>query len=431
MTVDDLQRMKALADRQAKLFQDLSKHGLELIAKSVAPFTTGLGNEHPLENGFAFLNPYGLPYLPGSGVKGVVRRAAEELAHRDFFENDSGWTLPAIWHLFGFERWPKPKDEPNQAAWAEWVDGFPVRPEELEAYLGRVLDSRSASHVELKNKILSAPNPLRALVCERQLHVRGALDFWDVVPQVPRSVNLRAEIMTPHQSHYYQPKEKKHAGSVAPHDSGKPTPISFLTVPPGSGFTFRVHCDRHRLARCSRQLSAGDGWRELLHSAFEHAFEWLGFGAKTTVGYGTMELDPRIREAQRRRQEEEAAHREREQAERAEIARRKAEQDAFDALPESEKRLRQARQSLRHFQAGSKHDLNLRNEVKHQANRLTEEAPGWSDAAAKRNAAELLEQVYESIGWHEPGAKAARRKKQEQRKHDAIARIRGDTMADR
>jgi CRISPR-associated protein Cmr6 len=30
-------------------------------------------------------------------------------------------------------------------------------------------------------------------------------------------------------------------------------------------------------------------WKALLQSAFEHAFQWLGFGAKTAVGYGAMD----------------------------------------------------------------------------------------------------------------------------------------------
>ena len=29
-------------------------------------------------------------------------------------------------------------------------------------------------------------------------------------------------------------------------------------------------------------------WRDLLQTAFDHAFEWVGFGAKTSVGYGAM-----------------------------------------------------------------------------------------------------------------------------------------------
>ncbi len=39
-------------------------------------FVTGMGGDHPLENGFAFHRLFGVPYLPGSGVKGLVRRTA-------------------------------------------------------------------------------------------------------------------------------------------------------------------------------------------------------------------------------------------------------------------------------------------------------------------------------------------------------------------
>ncbi|WP_297727936.1 hypothetical protein, partial [Limnohabitans sp. Rim8] len=55
----DIDRMKALVARQSELANTFgSSDLLRLQATAVAPFTTGLGNEHPLENGFAFLNPY-------------------------------------------------------------------------------------------------------------------------------------------------------------------------------------------------------------------------------------------------------------------------------------------------------------------------------------------------------------------------------------
>ena len=312
-----VQRQRAIFDAAA------GADGLELMAKSVAPFTTGLGNEHPLENGFAFLNPYGLPYLPGSGVKGVVRRSAEELAHSDFFQGGSGWTLPAIWHLFGFEPWLTSASRKSDTEWDKWIGGFPVDKEKIAAYLDAVLDENSAAHKKLKCCIRKYDEPmcaLRALLEERQLHVRGALEFWDAVPQI-KGNRLAVEIMTPHQSHYYQ--SKAHAGSTSPHDSGKPTPISFLTVPPGSDFFFHVRCDHRRLARCAPELAADDRWRTLLKAAFEHAFEWLGFGAKTAIGYGTMKRDHtgEQRSLQERENRERATH---EQAER-ERAEREAE----------------------------------------------------------------------------------------------------------
>ena len=285
----DRKSMAAHLQRQRAIFDAaVREDGLELMAKSVAPFTTGMGNEHPLENGFAFLNPYGLPYLPGSGVKGVVRRAAEELAHSDLFDSESGWTLPAIWHLFGFEPWLASRGGEPDAEWQEWIAGFTVSKEEIDTYLSAVLDD-SASNRKLRGSILESSNPLRTLLRDRNLHTRGALEFWDVVPQIGGN-KLAVEIMTPHQSHYYDHR-KPHADSNSPHDSGQPNPISFLTVPPESDFVFHVRCDHRRLSRCAPELARDGSWRTLLEAAFEHAFEWLGFGAKTAVGYGAMKRD--------------------------------------------------------------------------------------------------------------------------------------------
>lgn len=79
--------LAALASRQATL---LNPADWKREADLIAPLITGTGNPHPVENGFAFLSPYGVPYLAGSGIKGVLRRAAEELAARFRIPMDSG-----------------------------------------------------------------------------------------------------------------------------------------------------------------------------------------------------------------------------------------------------------------------------------------------------------------------------------------------------
>lgn len=234
----DRATMTALATRQAGFAYVLQASGnlLRLETESVAPFATGLGNEHPLENGFAFLNPYGLPYLAGSGVKGVLRQAAWELAS-GHWGDAHGWR--------------------NQAA------DYPL-----------VIDGKING--------LSMIDVLFGRECEEgdTDHVRGALTFWDVFPQI-KGHALHVEVMTPHQTHYYQRGEN-------PHESGSPTPINFLTVPPGSGFAFHVQCDRPFLARLAPDLAQDNRWKTLMEAAFAHAFAWLGFGAKTAVGYGAM-----------------------------------------------------------------------------------------------------------------------------------------------
>jgi CRISPR-associated protein Cmr6 len=210
--------MRALAARQRDVGQ---ASGAEILpAVSTSPFATGLGWEHPNENGFAFLQPYGLPYLAGSGVKGVVRQAAQQLAKEDDAEKH-GWNDNAIEALFGLEPLP---------------------------------GSDTAT--------------------------RGALRFFDVIPELAGS-SLDVDIMNPHYSQYYQ-------GNSSPHDAGSPIPIFFVVVPPGSKFTFVVDCPRVR----NLPADLAKGWRDLIRLAFEHAFDWLGFGAKTAVGYGAMSLAP-------------------------------------------------------------------------------------------------------------------------------------------
>ncbi|MDT8321331.1 MAG: type III-B CRISPR module RAMP protein Cmr6 [Xanthomonadales bacterium] len=231
----DQSLMDALGARQSALRDCLLQRDClaNFDAVSTAPFATGLGNEHPLENGFAFLHPYGLPYLPGSGVKGVLRQAARELAAGMWGET-RGWTPEAITILFGAE-------DPSNAR-------------------------------------------------------RGALMFHDVIPRV-RASKLLVEVMTPHQQHYYQNCE-------APHDSGTPVPIKFLTVPPGTGFSFLIGCNPALRKHDGLDLDSEAEWKRLLVAAFEHAFDWLGFGAKTAVGYGAMQhLSEEQIESQRRQQQ--------------------------------------------------------------------------------------------------------------------------------
>lgn len=208
--------MAELANRYEKLTKRHTRECIDAI--STSPFATGLGWEHPNDNGFAFLQPYGLPYLAASGIKGVVRRAAEALTEN---ENTGAphWSASAISELFG----PEPENNDDSA--------------------------------------------------------QGALRFFDVIPDIAKQ-KMAVDIMNPHHGDYYKGKD-------SPHDAGQPGPIFFLVVPPESKFTFVIDCPReHRLTDELKQH-----WRVLVRNAFAHAFDWLGFGAKTAVGYGAFSID--------------------------------------------------------------------------------------------------------------------------------------------
>lgn len=221
--------LRALRQRQQSLALALpATHCFVMEARSTAPFATGLGLEHPVENGFAFLTPYGLPYLAGSGVKGVLRSAAQEL---------------------------------------EKMGGQDITSDVISALFGHD-DDRNAR--------------------------RGALTCWDVFPSPAKDKDLLVvEIMTPHFTDYYQKKG-------TPHDAGRPNPVPFLAVTAGSEFRFVVTCDPALLT----DAVPLDRWQYLLARILSHAFNWLGFGAKTSVGYGAMEEDPA---ATKRREDESKA----------------------------------------------------------------------------------------------------------------------------
>ncbi len=286
----------------------------------VSPFMTGLGNEHPLENGFAFLNPYGLPYLPGSGVKGVLRQAARELAGGEWGET-FGW-------------------------------------EENKRYTLRIgEDTLSLSNTDV----------LFGLESEERGkdHFRGVLSFWDVVPRISGD-SLVVEVMTPHQQHYYQEGE-------TPHESGQPNPIKFLTVPSGSQFTFFVTCDIGRMKPIAPDLAENSRWQELLLPAFEHAFEWCGFGAKTAVGYGAM----RMKDAETIGATEPKAR--------------------LEAMSPEEKLIEKLREVFEAEKATGRKDP--AGELSHQRMKLLNQAQSWESSDMKRKAATLIQETVDWIEW--------------------------------
>ena len=318
----DCQRqIKALRQRQATLAECCASEILTIPAISTSPFMTGAGLEHPLENGFSFLNPYGLPYLPGSGVKGVLRRAAEELA-LGFYGDTGGWDIVSLWWLFGFEPssvyliGPSDRMPPAQHEEAQrWQDAYrnpetrdAVPRDRLEALIEAALNGEQRRRYR-EQPFLLLDELMTSQKWRDELRNRGALAFWDVIPE-PAGNTLRVEIMTPHYGDYYQ-------GNATPHDSGQPNPIPFLAIPPGSSFTFHIQCNPALLPKVLR-----DSWQILLEAAFCHAFDWLGFGAKTAVGYGQFPITA-IDEAKIQRELEIRQRHEAETVKRAELERQK------------------------------------------------------------------------------------------------------------
>ncbi|WP_299429851.1 type III-B CRISPR module RAMP protein Cmr6 [uncultured Meiothermus sp.] len=57
-------------------WREVLKGAVFIEATTTTPLAIGLGNSSPIENGLAIHHTYGTPYLPGSAIKGLLRRAA-------------------------------------------------------------------------------------------------------------------------------------------------------------------------------------------------------------------------------------------------------------------------------------------------------------------------------------------------------------------
>ncbi len=105
--------VRLMASRTDLLRDSLRRSGLaveEQVLRVGWRLTVGLGSEHPAEIGFT-LHRLGFPYLPGSGLKGVARDAAERKAA------EGGLSLARLSELFG--------EQSRQGA-ARFLDALPV-----------------------------------------------------------------------------------------------------------------------------------------------------------------------------------------------------------------------------------------------------------------------------------------------------------------
>ncbi len=319
---------EGLVRRQVSILSELDdSNSLTMDGILSAPLVTGVGMEHPLENGFAFLDPYGLPYLPGSSIKGVLRRAAEELA---LFEADSkGWTLLDVFWLFGFDgdsAFFQSRNDPADPMRGErkaWQDAYlsalgRLSPEEMTAFLETAIaDKKTRDEVSaecvMAFRVMADSSAGKAL--RSALHLRGAIQCWDVIPMLHKH-SLRVDVLNPHYKQYYE-------NAVAPGDWMNPVPIFFLTIPPKSKFMFAVRF----VPPSGTPTGYASRWKKLMETAFELAFEWLGFGAKTAVGYGRFDRDHNAETAREEERQKRA-----EAARIADVAAKEAEKARLEAL---------------------------------------------------------------------------------------------------
>lgn len=201
---------------QKAYLKSLGEKGIKTFSFEVttnSPFITGLGSGHPTEVGMILDRNLGVPYIPASSIKGVMRLA---------------YAL-------------------NIAAGRDIVPDS-----ELEKYFGTT-DEQKKQGTEEK---------------------RGQLIFLDAYPI--ETVNLKVDIINPHYGKYYAGANDKQ-----PLETDSPIPVKFLTVAKGTKFVFNCAFIPLNNAVCDP---------DEIKTMFKTAFEKVGFGGKTAIGYGQFKL---------------------------------------------------------------------------------------------------------------------------------------------
>lgn len=218
----------------------------------------GLGAQNTLETGITLHPIYGVPYIPGSALKGMARSAA-------IYELARAWGIPGL------------TNEELRDAKATPLGELDRLIETTKESLSQQLDSLievtkeynlTARIIELSKSALDDDLFVSIRQVFGWMDQAGQVIFFDALPAA--SPKVVVEIMTPHFPDYYQ-------GDKAPGDNQDPRPVPYLAVDRGSKFWFAVS---------ARRPSGSE-------SAVSKAFKWMltglteyGIGGKTSSGMG-------------------------------------------------------------------------------------------------------------------------------------------------
>ena len=226
--------LEQLSNRIKHIMDNLQKEGFEVV--SIHNLTCswrliiGLGASHPQETSMTLHHIYGIPYIPGSAIKGVTRHwAVLKFAEKFVGQRNEKGKFDGI-----IENVAKALEEGKDLNIA--VDG--VEFEDLIKIFGTQ---------------------------KRQ----GEVIFFDAYPT--ENINLKIDIMNPHYSKYY-------SGELPPADWQSPLLVKFLTVE-DTKFQFYLAAKEEDLLKKASKLLKG--------ALVDH-----GLGAKTSLGYGLFVETP-------------------------------------------------------------------------------------------------------------------------------------------
>jgi len=220
--------LKCLHERIEHWIKNMGNNFEKFEATTSWRLVIGLGASHPQETSMTLHHIYGIPYIPGSAIKGVTRH----------------------WAVLKFAE--------------EMSKSENIKFEKAIEEVSKALEN--GEKIDLKVEDLEFNQLIEIFGTQKQ---QGKVIFFDAYPV--GDINLKIDVMNPHYPEYYSKGQ-------APTDWQNPIPIKFLTVE-NTKFQFYL-------------AVRGKNSNKILEKAKELCLEALkehGIGAKTSLGYGIFE----------------------------------------------------------------------------------------------------------------------------------------------
>jgi CRISPR type III-B/RAMP module RAMP protein Cmr6 len=223
----------------------------------------------------------GIPYIPGSAVKGCARRLAIQL----LFESSAGFQPATGSEDLGAKskRWDECAKLLVQVArafgWADqdWKPGSDFAyacGEEWDEICERATKLLFAAFPNWKKPTGNQP------LWKSLPNYTGEVQFLPAYPFSAPAKDLELDVVTVHHREYYAGNPQY---ATAP-DIEEPVPVVFPAVAPGHVFAFAVLPGRRR----------GDGLLDIAKQWLKQGLETFGLGAKVAAGYGWFDASEEL-----------------------------------------------------------------------------------------------------------------------------------------
>ncbi len=369
----------------------------------------GLGSTNPRETSMTLSRMYGIPYIPGSALKGAFRHYwmknkiyslnSDALTKCDKYLKDhlsEDYKENAGIVPFGFlslieavldnfvmlESESKETEQKNREKNEKAITGMIFK--KMNSKDGKRRYYKNVDENEIHSLVhnLLTNQEFKEVVNDYQIifgtqQKRGEVIFFDAFPL--RGVSIEEDVMTPHFGDYYK-------GESAPADSLNPNPIKFFTV---KG-KFRFIIQYKPLDRSSHR---NETFSDMI-LVFNEMLTEQGVGAKTAVGYGRFKDIKDVTDDvfEKFKKEDEEKHR------KMEEERLKREEDKVKAelekLPPGErliKELKMFKEEVKDVTESNKSDLH--NKSLKFYNRVIKE----NDEEKKKEAAVILKEAWKVL----------------------------------